>query len=387
MHNGKPWIYMCGNSLGLQPKSVADSLAHQLKQWQDLGVEGWFEGDRPWIAYAESLSLPTAEIVGALPDEITIMNTLTVNLHLLLASFYRPEGSRTKILMEKGAFPSDHHMIDSQLKWHGLEPKDHTIFVESTDEGISEDAICQAIEEHADAISLVFLGGVNYASGQVIDMERIATCCQKHVITLGLDLAHAAGNIHLALHDWGVDFAAWCTYKYLNSGPGGPSGIFVHNKHNDRQRLAGWWGHDEKTRFLMDDEHVPANGASGWQISTPQIMNYVGLSESLKIHSAVGMGRIDAKRRKMNAYFDFLLASLIDNGRELSVITPIHFDRRGAQISIQFHENGKAIFEKLKKEGIIGDWREPNIIRLSPAPLYNTYEEIHHIFTTLTRLL
>jgi len=231
IHNGKPWIYMCGNSLGLQLKSVKSAIESELNNWQNLGVEGWFEGDNPWMDFADRLSAPMANIVGAKTSEVTIMNTLTVNLHLLLASFYKPSGTKTKILMEKGAFPSDHHMVDSQIKWHAL----------------------------------VFLGGVNYATGQVLDMAKIAQCCHHNDILLGLDLAHAVGNVPLLLHDWKVDFAAWCTYKYLNSGPGGPGGIFIHKKHADRPRLAGWWGHESSTRFLMEDGHIPEQGAAGWQ--------------------------------------------------------------------------------------------------------------------------
>ena len=385
-NSGEEHIYLCGNSLGLQPKTTKEYINQELRDWENFGVEGHFHAKNPWLPYHEFLTGKMAKVVGAKPIEVVVMNTLSVNLHLLMATFYRPTKKRYKILIESDAFPSDRYAVESQLKFHGydnglveLRPRENEVLLRHED-------IEATIEKEGSSIALILVGCPNYYTGQVFNIKRIAELGHAKGCKVGIDLAHGAGNLKLELHNSNIDFAAWCTYKYLNSGPGGPSGIFVHQKHQDRQRLAGWWGHEAQTRFLMDDQHVPSIGASGWQISTPQIMNYLGLSENLKIHTDAGIDRIDTKRRKMNAYFDRLLESLKDTTDQISVITPIDADKRGAQVSLQFAKKGKEIFQGLKENSIIGDWREPNIIRLSPAPLYNTYEEIHQVFKTLTRL-
>jgi len=390
--DGKPWVYLCGNSLGLQPVSVQAAFTEELGRWRDLGVEGWFEGDRPWLPYHAYLNDSMAELIGARPSEVVIMNTLTVNLHLLMASFYKPTGQKTKILMEKDAFPSDHHMIASQIKWHGLDPSEHIIYAYPSEKSklTTEDNICSLIEKHKEEVALVILGGVNYYTGQLFDMKRIAAYCIVHDVLFGVDLAHAVGNVPMNLHDWGVDFAAWCTYKYLNSGPGGPGGAFVHDKHTSNEpidRLAGWWGHDETSRFEMEDAHIPMQGAAGWQISTPQIMNFVALGESLKLFDKAGMDQIDRKRRQMNQYFDLLINDLQSKVKGISVVTPKDLNCRGAQFSIRISEDARAVFDELTERDIIGDWRSPDMIRISPVPLYNTYEEIHQVYTTLLAIV
>jgi len=388
----KPWTYLCGNSLGLQLKSVESASRKELSRWKELGVEGWFEGDRPWLPYHEYLSQSMAKLVGAKTSEVIVMNTLTVNLHLLMASFYKPVGNKTKILMEKDAFPSDHHMVMSQLQWHGLDPQDHIIYAYPDERELTSDgSICALIEAHKDSLAMVLLGGVNYLTGQAFDIGRIASSCRTNDVIIGVDLAHAVGNVKLDLNEWKVDFAAWCTYKYLNSGPGGPGGAFVHEQHTSNRnlmpRLAGWWGHEEATRFMMRDHHIPMSGAAGWQISTPQVMNYVALSESLKLFDQVGIEQIDEKRRKMNQYFDFLIQDLQAQGKGIEMVSPRTIHRRGAQFSIRIRENGRTVFEALKRRGIICDWRSPDMIRISPAPLYNRFSELYHVYTTFLEIV
>jgi len=390
--NGNPLIYLCGNSLGLQPKSVEDAFMKELGRWKNLGVEGWFEGDKPWLSYHTYLNDSMSRLIGADPSEVVIMNTLTVNLHLMMASFYKPSSSKTKILMEKDAFLSDHHMIASQLQWHGLNPDEHIIYVYPNKENslTEEDEVCSLIRNHKNELALVLLGGINYYTGQLFDLKRISECCASNDICFGVDLAHAVGNVPLHLHDWEVDFAAWCTYKYLNSGPGGPGGVFVHSKHTEHttlDRLAGWWGHDEATRFEMDDKHTPMRGAAGWQISTPQVMNFVALKESLKIFDEVGIDQIDHKRRLMNQYFDLLITDLQVKDKGISIVTPQKLERRGAQLSMRIVHNAKGVFDQLMKRGVIGDWREPDMIRLSPAPLYTSFKEIHEVYTTFLQIV
>ncbi|MBT8221213.1 MAG: kynureninase [Bacteroidia bacterium] len=388
---GKELVYFCGNSLGLQPKSLKDAVIRILDQWKDDGVEGWFKGKSPWISMHREIAASLAKVVGANSSEVAIMNTLSVNLHLLMASFFHPEGNRTKILMEKDAFPSDHHIVNSQLLWHRLDPQEHIIYLSpDPDEAIiRNEHIIECIQIHKDELALVLLGGISYYSGQFLNIPKIVEFCKSNNIVVGFDLAHAAGNVMMKLHEWGVDFAAWCTYKYLNSGPGGPGAIFIHDDLSSINpfRLKGWWGHEEETRFLMKPEHIPMSGASGWQVSTPQILNFVGLQESLKIFEDAGMESIETKRMQMNDYLDFLLESLKAKGKEIKVITPQLSHERGAQISLVVQKNARVVFDKLIDRGIIGDWREPDVIRLSPAPLYNTFKEIHKVYQTLMEIL
>lgn len=386
-----PQIYMCANSLGLQLKSIPAAMQVELERWQKHGKQGWWEGDPSWFTTHEYLSRAMARIVGANAAEVVAMNTLTINIHLLLSSFYKPQGKKTKVLMERGAFSSDHHAIKSQLKFNNLDPDLHAIYIEcDTDSNlISEKNIVQLIKDHHDEIALVFLGGVNYYTGQVLDMSLIAKTCQEYELPLGLDLAHAVGNINLELNKWGVDFAAWCTYKYLNSGPGGPGGIFVHEKHHDniKPALTGWWGHEEATRFEMKADYIPAKGAAGWQVSTPQILNYIGLRENLKLLDQLNLDDIFNKRIKFNEVMDEMISSLQNKGKSIKLITPKESNARGAQCSITVGQDAKSVYEKLLAHNVICDWRSPNVIRLTPAPLYNSFSEVYQLYDILDQII
>ena len=375
--NGEEHVYMCGNSLGLQPKRTKEYLNQELEDWATFGVEGHFHAKNPWMPYHEFLTESYAKIVGAKPVEVVAMNTLTVNLHLMMVSFYRPTKKRHKIIIEGDAFPSDIYAVESQIKHHGLSPKTSLIkLIPRVEEAaIRTEDIAEIIEKEGDEISLIMLGGVNYYTGQVFDFETITKLAQTKGINVGFDLAHAAGNIKLELHKWDVDFAVWCSYKYLNSGPGGVSGVFIHEKHHNDQdipRFAGWWGHDEKTRFKMDKSFVPMQNASGWQMSNAQILPMAAHWASLEIFDKAGMQNLREKSIKLTAYLEFLL---INNQIGFKIITPENKDERGCQLSLLTGNNGKELFDHLQKNGVIADWREPNVIRIAPVPLYNSFQD------------
>jgi kynureninase len=381
--NGKDAFYFTGNSLGLQPKSVKSHLMQELDDWAKFGVEGHFEAKNPWVLYHKILSEPFARLVGAQPDEVVAMNGLSVNLHLMMVSFYQPKGKRTKIICEAKAFPSDQYMLESQVKFHGLNPEE-TIIEVSPREGehcIREEDIQSYIEEVGDELALVFWGGVNYYTGQVFDMPKITEIAKEVGAFVGFDLAHGVGNVSLNLHDWGVDFACWCSYKYLNSGPGSVSGIFVHNKHEnnkDLPRFAGWWGHDEERRFLMEKGFVPMKGAQGWQLSNAAVFSMAPCKASMDIFDEVGMPKLIEKSRKLTNFMEFVFndISVRYDNCNFEIITPKEERYRGCQLSVLMHGQGKEMFDYITKEGVIADWREPNVIRLAPVPLYNSFEDI-----------
>ncbi|QCW99144.1 kynureninase [Aggregatimonas sangjinii] len=378
--NGKQVIYFTGNSLGLQPKRTQKFVDEVMNDWAALAVEGHFHAEKPWWDYHEKLAAPLAMVVGARPEEVTVMNTLTVNLHLLMVSFYRPTAKRYKIICEEKAFPSDQYMFDSQLRFHGLDPNDALVELKKR-EGEhywrTEDII-KKIEETGDELALVLIGGVNYYSGQVFDMQEITKAGKAVGAMVGWDLAHAVGNIELLLHDWGVDFAAWCSYKYMNSGPGNASGVFVNQRHlnkKDIQRFEGWWGTKKETRFLMKPEFEPMENADAWQISNAPILSVAPYLASLGMFEEVGMNALIDKRKKIVAYLEFILEEIdkeVDGTFE--VITP---PDRGCQLSVFLHGQGKPLFDYLMENGVITDWREPNVIRLAPAPFYCSYEDMY----------
>lgn len=382
--NGKPFIYLCGNSLGLQPKVAKEVLGKQLDNWQNLAVEGWFEGNEPWMFYHKELKRLMGPIVGASEDEVCPMNTLTVNLHLLMVSFYRPTKERFKIIMEAGAFPSDQYAIESQVRFHGFDPKEAIIEV-APKEGeytLKTEDIVAAIAANGAEIALVLFGGINYFTGQLFDMKTITKAGHQVGAKVGFDLAHAAGNVPLHLHDWDVDFACWCSYKYQNAGPGGISGIFVHQKHFSDQslhRFAGWWGYQEKNRFLMEKGFVPETGADGWQVSCTQVMPMALYHASLQLFEKVGfMEPLRTKSKILTEYLFFIVDEVNKalGFEQFKIITPRNQDERGAQVSIIAKKDGKKIFDHLVKNNVLGDWREPNVIRLSAVPMYNNFEDV-----------
>lgn len=383
--DGKDVIYFCGNSLGLQPKATADAVTQELKDWQDMGVEGHWNAKNPWMPYHEFLTQQYASLVGAKPTEVVAMNTLTVNLHLMMVSFYRPTDTRHKIIIEKGAFPSDQYAVKSQIQFHGFDPD--TSLIELTpragEDILHTDDILETIAEHGDSIALIMLGGVNYYTGQYFDLKTITEAGHKHGAIVGFDLAHTVGNIPLELHNWNVDFACWCSYKYLNSGPGSVAGCFVHEAHEnkpDLPRFSGWWGHDKETRFKMGPDFHPITGAEGWQLSNPPILSLAAVKASLDIFAEVGMEALREKSLKLTGYFEYLLDSL--NSSAFKVMTPRNPEERGCQLSIVVHENGKQVFEALENAGVICDWREPDCIRVAPVPLYNSFMDVYHFVET-----
>lgn len=380
--NGKESIYLCGNSLGLQPKTVEQQLKIELEDWKKLGVEGHHHGKRPWLYYHHFFSKSVAKLVGAKPAEVVVMNQLTVNLNLLLISFYRPQGKKTKILIEADEFPSDYYAFEQQIKLHGLNPAECIIEVMPREGEVTlrtEDIIAK-IEAHKDELALVMLSAVNYYTGQFFELQKIASTARAHNITFGVDLAHAIGNVELKLHSWGIDFATWCSYKYLNSGPGGVSGIYVHEKYADRPdlpRLAGWWGNDEKTRFKMrENKHfVPQAGAAGWQISNAPVLSMAAHRASLDIFDEVGMKALRQKSELLTGYLEFLIGK---GNKHFRIITPTDKKQRGCQLSIQTLSDGKKLFQKISKAGVIADWRDPDVIRVAPVPLYNSFEDVYN---------
>ncbi len=379
--NGQPLIYLCGNSLGLQPKTARTAINHELSTWQHHGVEGWFEGETPWLGYHRYCRDALAKTVGALPEEVCPMNHLTVNLHLMWASFYQPTPQRYKVLTVAGDFPSDQYAIETHLKFRGYDPSTALIEVgpKAGEHTIRTEDLRQAIEQHADELALVCMSGLHYYTGQVYDMETISEVAHQHGIMVGFDLAHAAGNVVLKLHDWSVDFAVWCSYKYLNSGPGGVAGVFVHEKHHAHPtRLAGWWGYEETKRFEMTKGFVAMPGAAGWQLSTPNIMALAVHQASLAIFEEAGIENLRRKSEELTGFLEVMIQRVNDrNGTEkIQQMTPAAPTQRGCQLSFLINNGGKKLFDHLVDEGIIGDWREPNCIRLTPVPLYNTFAEV-----------
>jgi kynureninase len=377
--DGKPLIYFAGNSLGLMPKSAREVVDQELDDWAKLGVDAHLGAKTPWYTYHEPLRGPAARIVGAKPVEVICMNSLTVNLHMMMATFYRPTKSRFKILMEDPAFPSDTYAIKTQIAHHGLDPKDALVLA-SPRQGeftVRTEHVVDLIEKNRDSLAIVWLAGVNFFTGQLFDMPTITNAAQKHGIIVGFDLAHAAGNVPLALHDWNVDFAVWCTYKYLNAGPGAIGGAYLHERHatnTNLPRFAGWFGNDPNTRFQMEREFVPVESADAWQVSNPPIFSMAPLRASLSIFDeAGGMEKLRAKSEKLTGYLEFLLNEL--GSKNFSVITPRDANARGCQLSILAHEHPKELFKELQAAGVKCDFREPNVIRVAPTPLYNTFHE------------
>jgi len=391
---GQQQIYLVGNSLGLQPKNVAAIVNQELETWQRLGVRGHFESQRPWLPWHELLTSGMAQIVGAQEDEVVVMNSLTTNLHLMMATFYRPSKTRHKILIESQAFPSDFQAVESQIKLHGHDPAESIVTVQHGAESdlLSEDAICNLIEQHRDSLALILLPGVQYYTGQVLNLKRITETAHRYNISVGFDLAHAVGNVPLQLHDWDVDFAVWCNYKYMNSGPGAVGGLFIHQRHaTDKSlpRMAGWWGHDKATRFEMENRFDPIPTAEGWQLSNPPILALAPILASLEIfQDAGGMQPLREKSIQLTGYFAWLLEQELAD--QVNIITPKTADQRGCQLSIEIATDGKSgkeIHQQLEASGSDTDWREPNVIRAAPVPLYNTFEDVHQFVQLLKRML
>jgi len=376
--DGSEVIYLTGNSLGLQPKTTRKYIEEELEDWARLGVEGHVHARHPWLPYHEFVTEPMARVVGALQSETVVMNSLTVNLHLMMVSFYRPSRNRRKIVIEKGAFPSDQYAVESQLKFHGFRRE---CLVELTPrEGetcLRTEDIIESIDRHGDEIALVMMGGVNYYTGQAFDMKAITEAGHRVGAVVGFDLAHAAGNLELHLHDWDVDFAVWCSYKYLNAGPGGIAGTFVHERHAeafDLPRFAGWWGNNKQTRFLMGPNFDPLPGAEGWQVSNPPIFQLAALRASLEIFDEAGISNLRPASVELTGHLEKLLKGIDDD--RISIITPSDPAQRGCQLSIRVKDADKSLFEAITARGVIADWREPDVIRVAPVPLYNTVEDV-----------
>ena len=389
---GQSVIYFTGNSLGLQPITVRDAILEELEDWARLGGEAHFEGRNPWFSYHKLLTDATARLVGAKPIEVVVMNTLTVNLHLLMVSFYRPQGKRTKILMEGGAFPSDQYAVETHVRFRGLVPDDNIveIYPRAGEFCLRTEDIIDKIRNIGDELALVLFGGVNYYTGQVFDMQSISNVAHQVGSMVGFDLAHAAGNIPLNLHAWDVDFATWCTYKYLNSGAGGTSGVFIHERFANRtdiHRFGGWWGHDEQERFLMKKGFKPMQGAEGWQLSNAQILPMAAHKASLAIFDEAGMDRLWAKHLKMKDYFYFLIADFNKNFPllQVEVITPKGDTESGCQLSLVIKGVGKRLYQYLMDNGASVGWREPEVVRIAPVPLYNSYEDIFRFVELLKK--
>ena len=390
-HEGKNKLYFTGNSLGLQPQNAKEALEQELNDWGTFGVDGHFEAKNPWFSYHEMFKPKLAQVVGAKAEEVTAMGGLTSNLHLLMVSFFRPSGKKTKILCEGKAFPSDQYALESQLKFHGLDVEENLIelFPREGEHHLREEDILKKIEDHADELALIMIGGVNYYTGQVLPMESIARMANDKGIIVGFDCAHAAGNVKMQLHNWGVDFAAWCSYKYLNSGPGSTAGIFVHEKHaedDNLPRFAGWWGTPPEDRFLMKKGFKADYGADGWQLSNAPVLAMAVQNASLDIYLEAGQDRLIKKQTELTAYLNFILSDLSDKHEnvEFEIITP---NERGSQLSILTHGSGKELFNYLSENGVVADWREPNVIRLAPVPLYNSFEDIFQLGQLIEKAL
>lgn len=384
--NGKEHIYFCGNSLGLQPKRTKDFLDQEMNDWANLGVEGHHHAKNPWLPYHEFLSKSYANLVGARTTEVVAMNTLTVNLHLMMVSFYRPTSKRYKIIIEGDAFPSDTYAVESQIKYHGIDIDKALIKLtpRAGESVVRTEDILDILKKEGESTSLILLGGVNYYTGQVFDFEKITNAAQNKRIKVGFDLAHAIGNIKLELHKWNVDFAVWCSYKYLNSGPGSVGGVFIHEKHHDSNnpRFCGWWGHNKSDRFNMPDSFNPIKTAEGWQLSNPPILSLAAIRASLSIFDEIGMKKLVIKSQKMTSYLWFLLETIPTN--RIKIITP---KDSGCQLSIRVQDGNKSLFDKITAKGVIADWREPDVIRIAPVPLYNSFEDVFNFYQILNELL
>lgn len=391
--NGKEVIYFTGNSLGLQPKSVKHHINQELDDWAALGVEGHFKAKTPWFSYHEIFPELISRIVGALPEEVVVMNQLTINLHLLLTTFYRPTKERFRIICEAKAFPSDQYAFESQVRLHGFDPSDAIMEV-SPRQGkhhITTEDIIEVIEQYGNETALVIFGGVNYYNGQVFDMKAITGAAHKVGAYAGFDLAHAAGNIALELHNWNADFACWCSYKYLNSGPGGVSGIFIHQRHarnTSLPRLAGWWGYDKETRFQMKPGFQPIATAEGWQVSNAPVLSMAAHKASLDIFDEAGMPALIKKSKSLTEYLFHILQEINNETNEfaIEVITPENQNEHGCQVSMLVQKKGRQLFESLQKNHIVADWREPNVIRVAPVPLYNRFEDVWIFGNTISNL-
>lgn len=389
-HKGKNVLYFCGNSLGLQPKGTLQALEKEVKHWREHAVEGHFRGDMPWMYYHKFLLPQSARLVGAKESEVVVMNTLTTNLHLLMVSFYRPTKERFKIIMEAGAFPSDQYAMETQARYHGFDPAEAIVEIapRKGEETLRTEDIIHTIEQHGPQTAVIMFGGVNYYTGQFFDLSAITETGHRVGAYVGFDLAHTAGNLPLKLHDWNVDFACWCSYKYLNSGPGGPSGIFVHERHGnnpDIPRFGGWWGHDEKSRFQMKKGFKPMKGAAGWQLSNAQIFSCAAHKVSLDMFHEAGMEALREKSLKLTGYLAFLINELNKTHQRFNVITPKDPAQRGCQLSLLTGRDGKKLFDFLTENGVVADWREPNVVRVAPVPLYNSFEDVWRLADLLRR--
>ena len=392
-HDNGEAIYLCGNSLGLQPKGAQQLLEEELEDWRRYGVEGHFNARRPWMPYHERFAEPLAELTGAKPLEVVCANTLTVNLHLLMVSFYTPTADRFRLVIEKPAFPSDRYAAESQVLFHGLDPQDALIEIapREGESWIRSADIEAVIEESGDSIALIMLPGVQYYSGQLFDIEGITALARDRGCKVGWDLAHAIGNVPLSLNDWGPDFAVWCSYKYLNGGPGAVGGYFVHERHASNRelpRFAGWWGHEKKSRFHMGPDFLPTPGAEGWQLSNPPIFSMTPLIASLRLFQQAGIGQLRSKSERMTAYLDFLLQVELEG--KLTVFTPAEAASRGCQLSLSLAEGrtkGRQVFEQLSSQGVVADWREPDVIRVAPVPLYNSHRDVWRFVQILKEAL
>ena len=387
---GNELVYMTGNSLGLQPKITKDYINQELEDWANLGVEGHTEGQHPWLHYHEFLTDTMANIVGAKPIEVVVMNSLTANLHFMMVSFYQPTQKRYKILIEADAFPSDKYAVESQLRHHGFDDKEGLILWKAREgEALANyDDLENILETQGDTIALIMIGGVNYYTGQFFDLKRITQLGHKHGCVVGFDCAHGAGNVKLNLHDSGADFAVWCTYKYLNSGPGSLSGAFVHERHahkKDLNRFTGWWSHNKQTRFKMRDEFDQLPGAEGWQLSNPPILSMAAIRAALDVFAKADFDKLCAKSKQLTGYFEFLLHEL--NNSNIKIITPKNPDERGCQLSIQVKNVDKRLHDQLTEVGIITDWREPDVIRCAPVPLYNSFKDVYEFVERLKSIL
>ncbi len=388
--HGYDLIYMTGNSLGLQPKTTKEYINQELEDWANLGVEGHTEAKNPWLPYHEFLTESMAKIVGAKAIEVVVMNTLTTNLHLMMVSFYKPTKSRYKILIESDAFPSDKYAVESQLRHHGFDDKEGLILWKPRkgEELLHYEDLETIMQTQGNEIALIMIGGVNYYTGQFFDLKRITTLGHKHGCMVGFDCAHGAGNVKLHLHDSGADFAIWCTYKYLNSGPGSLAGCFVHERHaynKDLNRFTGWWSHNKQTRFNMRLEFDVLPGAEGWQLSNPPILSMAAIKASLDIFNKVGFEKLVEKSKMLTGYFEFLLTQLGEDS--IKIITPSNPNERGCQLSIQVKNADKTLHHKLTKEGVISDWREPDVIRCAPVPLYNSFQDVFQMVEKLKKIL
>lgn len=388
--NGEDKIYLCGNSLGLQAKNTQNYIQKELNDWAKLGVDGHTDAEHAWKPYHEFLTESMSKIVGAKPQEVVIMNTLTTNLHLLMVSFYQPTQKRHKIIIESDAFPSDKYAVESQIKHHGFDPLDSLLLWQPREgENLCRyEDLEKILDDNKDEVALVMIGSTNYYTGQSFDLKRITKLGHQHDAKVGFDLAHGAGNIQPNLHESNADFAVWCTYKYLNSGPGSLGGCFVHERHANNpelNRFAGWWGHDKATRFNMRKDFSPIPGAEGWQLSNPPILSMAAIRASLDIFEKAGFENLRKKSVQLTGFLEFLVNEL--NNEKINIITPINPEERGCQLSFQIKDADKSLFDKLTEAGVVADWREPDVIRIAPTPLYNSFQDVYHFIQILKNLL